>query len=170
VSYVTHEQLAERPGALELAQVASDPQLPVVEAELMEATLLGGDRSAWLPGDVTAADSALARIDVAVADADGLIDGYLVRGKYSVPLAPVPRVVSGWSRDIARYTLHKDRIADERSDPIARAYRDALKLLQLVAEGRFSLGIDDPKAPVSDSPQYAAEPAVFTRQNLADFQ
>ena len=46
MQYVTLPQLAEIPGALELAQVATDQHAAaVVDATLMELTLRAGDRS-----------------------------------------------------------------------------------------------------------------------------
>lgn len=169
--YVTRQQLAESPGALELAQLASDPTLPVLDAALVDAVLRGNDVSDWEPTLVDHAMLALARIDDAVADADGFIDGFLSRAGYAVPLVPVPRIVTGWSRDIARYRLHKDRISDERTDPVARAYRDAERLLKLLVEGKFSLGIDDPHAPPAGGgmPQFKAAEPVWSRESLRDF-
>ncbi len=170
--YVSHLQLAERPGPLELSQVASDAHDALVDAELMDATLRATDRSAWSAGQQAAADEALARIDDAVTNADGLIEGFLSQAAYTLPLSPVPTIVTGWSRDIARYFLHKDRIQDERSDPIARAYRDALALLRLTADGKFSLGINDPQAPTQDAglPQFEAPDRVYSADTLRDFQ
>ncbi len=169
--YVSHLQLAERPGPLELSQVASDAHQVAVDTELMDATLRAADRSAWPADEQAAADEALARIDEAIINADGLIDGFLSQAAYTLPLSPVPAIVSGWSRDIARYFLHKDRIQDERSDPIARAYRDALGLLRLTADGKFSLGIGDPNAPTADAglPDFAAPDRVFSADTLKDY-
>ncbi|MBZ8143413.1 hypothetical protein CLD22_26605, partial [Rubrivivax gelatinosus] len=144
MAYVTHLQLAERPGARELAQVASPDHAAVVADELMDATLRGGDRAAWSEDERAVADAALARIDQVVAQADSLIDGFLVKRGYPLPLNPVPLIVAAWATAIARYQLHKDRIGDEKTDPIARDYRDAMKLLQLTSTGQFSLGADDP--------------------------
>ena len=70
--YITHAELAERPGAVELAQLATDANRPVVDAELMDATLRGADRSAWSAEALTDADDAMRRIDEAVAEADQL--------------------------------------------------------------------------------------------------
>lgn len=141
--YVTPAQLADRPGARELAQVATRERDAIVADDLMEATLRGTDRSTWSADQIAIADDALARITQAIADADGTIDGFLAK-RYPVPLSPVPGVVVNWSRAITRYNLHKDRISGEANDPILRDYRDALKLLQLTADGKFSLGADDP--------------------------
>ena len=141
--YVTLPQRAEMPGALELAQVASDRHAAIVDAVLMESTLLDGDRSAWAPDQIAAADAARTRIETAMEEADGLIDGFLGR-RYTLPLSKSPVLLVTWARAIVRYKLHGDRISTEDKDPIVRDYRDAMKLLQLIADGKFSLGVDDP--------------------------
>ena len=141
--YVTLLQLAESPGALELAQVASTTHAAVVNAELMERTLRNEDRTAYAIEDIAAADEAKARIEELAVEADGLINGYLAR-RYALPLATTPGLLVTWARAIVRYKLHQDRQGDERSDPVVRDYRDAIKFLQQVAEGKFSLGIEDP--------------------------
>lgn len=169
--YITLAKLAERPGALELAQVASTAHQDEVPAELMDLSLRGGDRSAFAPSLIVQADEALARIVEAVEKADGTIDGFLRRRGYPLPLIPVPPIVAEWSRAIARYYLHKDNISDERTNPIARDYRDAMKLLQMVAEGKFSLGIDDPLASdvQRDVRSFGAE-RQFTADTLRDYE
>lgn len=164
MAYVSHLQLAARPGARELAQVASPDHAAVVTDELMDATLRGGDRSAWSDSERAQADAALARIDEIVTQADSLIDGFLVKRGYPLPLAPVPPLVAAWATAIARYLLHKDRISDEKTDPIARDYRDAMKLLQLTSTGQFSLGADDPvlSSPATDV-RFESVAPVFSR-------
>lgn len=168
--YIALVQLAERPGAQELAQVASTVHQDVVPDALMEATLRAADRSAWTSDEQALADAAAARITEAVLQADGLIDGYLRRRGYAVPLSPVPRLVAEWSRQISRYYLHKDTITDERSSPIARDYRDALRLLQLVADGKLNLGEDDPLASaVERDVRSFGQERVFTADKLGDY-
>lgn len=172
MQYITATQLAERPGARELAQVATAEHLRVVPSPLMEATLRGGDRSSWSADEVLAADDALQRIEDAVRQAESLIDGYLARRGYGLPLSPVPELVTGWVRDIARYLLHKDRGGKEDSDPIVRAYRDALKFLELTATGKFSLGAADPiqASPDSLDVRFEASDNVFNRDQLRSFR
>jgi len=160
--YVTTVQLAERPGALELSQVASSESADVVDADLLDAALRGTPNS-------ESAD-ALARILDAVSEADALIDGYLAKRNYTLPLSPVPGLVSAWSRAIARYLLHKNRISDEKTDPIARDYRDALRLLQQVVDGKFSLGIADPAVATGGMPDFVAPDRVFTRDSLDTYE
>lgn len=165
--YVTLLKLAEIPGALELAQVASDQHAGIVDAVLMELTLIEGDRSGYDADAIAAADQAKARIEEAIGEADALIDGYLGK-RYALPLASTPGILATWSRAIVRYKLHKDRITDERSDPIARDYRDALRFLEQVAAGKFSLGLDDPTtgASADGEVQFDSGHKVFGRRYL----
>ena len=151
MQYVTLPQLAEIPGALELAQVATDQHAAaVVDATLMELTLRAGDRSGWEPEDVAAADRAADRITQVIEEASSIIDGYLAR-RYVLPLAATPGILVTWARAIVRYKLHSDRITDDRTDPVARDYRDAIRFLELVAAGKFSLGLEDPTAGAASS-------------------
>ena len=176
--YITHAELAERPGARELAMLASAEHTAVVDAALLDATLRGLDRSAWPPEALAAADATLARIADAVAEADSLIDGFLAQRGYALPLALPPvsasrSVLGAWSRAVSRYLLHKSRISDETKDPIVRDYRDALKMLGLLAQGKFSLGADDPaRAPASAGTdvRFNSAPAIFGRDQLRSFR
>lgn len=141
--YITHQQLLDRPGSRELAEVASDEAGALVPYELMALTLSEGDRSGYDAEQIADADRALARIDDAVADADGVIEGYLRKAGYTLPLSPVPRMVTVWCRAIARYYLHKNSRNLESDDTIVRDYKDALKLLQQAANKQLSLGATD---------------------------
>lgn len=172
MAYITPIDLAERPGARELAQVATPEDKHVADTALMDATLRGGDRSAWSVPDQADADAAMARIQDAVAEADSLIDGFLAKRGYALPLAPVPKLVTGWSRSIARYLLHKSRISMETNDPIVRDYRDALKLLQLTSDGKFSLGADDVVATGGSGTdvRFSYPEPVFGRKQLNSFR
>jgi phage gp36-like protein len=152
---------------LELAQVASSNHAAVVDAELMDRTLRGEDRSSYPADAIAAADEAKARILELVDDATGVIDGYLAK-RYTLPLATTPRILATWARAIVRYRLNKDRQTDERSDPVVRDYRDAIKFLQQVAEGKFSLGVADPEqGPASDGEvRFESGAKVFGRRAL----
>lgn len=168
--YITRADLADSPGALELSQVASDEHRPQVLAELLDAWLRGADVSAWPPEEIAAAERAAARIDTAVRDAGSLIDGYLAKRGYALPLFPVPPLVSVWARAIARFLLHKDRTQLESKDPIARGYTDAVRLLQQTADGKFSLGIADSVAVDKTDARFSSPPSVFGRSELTAFR
>lgn len=169
--YVTLVELADRPGATELSQVATPLRYPAVNPELLDALLRGEPVTGWPADEVQVGTEALDVIVSAINDAQGVIDGFLARRGYTVPLpAPAPSIVRQWARAIARYLLHKDRLTGEQNDPIVRDYRDALKFLQLVADGKFSLGPEDSVAPTGGgSPQFSAPARVFDRQSLKDF-
>jgi phage gp36-like protein len=141
--YVTLLQLLQIPGAKELAEVASSEHAPLVDALLLELTLTDGVRTEYSAEEIAGADAARARIEAAIAEVDGTVDGYLGR-RYALPLASVPTVLAGWARSMVRYKLHPHRGSTEQTDPVVRDYRDAIKFLTLVADGKFSLGIADP--------------------------
>ncbi|WP_420598636.1 gp436 family protein [Neptuniibacter sp.] len=168
--YITHAQLNERPGARELSEVATPEHESLVDYDLMEASLTGADTSAWTAPEIVVANEALQRIDAAVVDATSLIDGFLNQRGY-LPLDPVPGIVTSWARAIVRYQLHQNRISDEK-DPIVRDYKDALKLLQLTADGKFSLGADDAVVNEANDAEIMieSESSVFNRNELNRFR
>lgn len=165
MSYITLPQLAEMPGALELAQVASDKHHRPISAQLMDVTLREGDRSGFTPEQIEQADIAAARIFEAIDESSSIIDGYLAR-RYTLPLPRPPGILVTWARAIVRYKLHPDRIAGEGTDPVVRDYKDAIRFLELVASGKFSLGIDDPTAGTTGAGEIQIHPGdkVFGRR------
>lgn len=171
MDYITLVHLAERPGAKELAQVATAQHLKIVDSALLDAALRGGDLRAWTPEQVAGVDLVLERITEAMTEAESIVNGYLAKRGYGLPLSPVPGLVTGWVRDIGRYLLHKDRISDDK-DAILRNYKDALKFLQMVADGTFSLGAEDPIAnnPMLADVRFDADENVFNRQQLRSFR
>ena len=97
--YCTLVQLADAKLARELAQAATPERLRIPADEVMDAVLRGADTTAMDPDDVAAAQAAVVVIGRALDSADALIDGYLRMRKpvpYTVPLSPVPEVVSVW--------------------------------------------------------------------------
>jgi len=137
--YATPPMLADAPGAQELAEVATPEHLPVAPAALLDSLLRGTTPPSASDEERQAAEDALRVIAAAQLAADAIIDGYLGKKGYALPLTPCPPLVGQWARSITRYLLHKDRRTLESTDPIVRNYEDALKLLQQTANGRFSL-------------------------------
>ena len=150
-AYITLSQLAEKPGAAELAQVTAQiGEMPVATAAL-DVVLRGEDTTNLDPFEIDKALAAIKRIDEAVKDAELLIDGYLRQRGYKLPFERVPRLLTVWTR------------------PILRDYKDALKLLMLVAEGKFSLGLEDELAQTAGLAKFNAPPRVFTHETLKDY-
>lgn len=79
-------------------------------------------------------DVVLAR---ALQDADGDIDAALA-GRYSLPLASVPKVLVRVACNLARYYLYDDRAGEE----VTRRFKDEKKFLEAVADGKATLGVD----------------------------
>lgn len=66
------------------------------------------------------------------------IDGYL-GGRYPLPLNPVPRILTGYACDIARYQLCGTN-GVMMTDEIRDRYKGAFRFLELAAAGKVSLG------------------------------
>ena len=76
-------------------------------------------------------------IERAIDDATAEIDSYL-GGRYQLPLNPVPRILTTYAADIARYRLYDEAAPDQ----VQRRYDDAQKFLRAAAKGEITLGID----------------------------
>ena len=82
-------------------------------------------------------------VDKAISHACQVADGYLA-GRYALPLQSVPTLLNTWCGDIARYWLHKRRInASEKPKTLQTADDDALKMLNLVQNGKMHLFATD---------------------------
>ena len=80
------------------------------------------------------------------------IDTYLV-GRYVVPLSVVSPLIVTYTCDIARYRLSGGQVTEVES--VRNRYKDAIRFLEAVRDGKTDLGVDVP--PATDS----------TTQNLA---
>ncbi len=111
----------------------------------------------------------IARVDEAIATADGLVDGYC-GAKYAVPLAaPVPPIVKGLSMDLAIYYLYARRTIPEK---IAVKYDKAVATLKDISRGLLTLGVQDEPAPSradAASTNKTASDRVFTRDKMGGF-
>lgn len=172
--YCSPAILADAKLTRELAEVATPERMPIPADAVMDAVLRNGSLVGFDPDQVAAAQAALVVINTALESADQVIDGYLVMRKptpYTVPLDPVPGIVTTWARWIARYLLHKDRVnTEERTDPVVRDYKAAIKFLEDIRDGKFSLGAGDPlPAPSAGMPQFCGPERQFTMDTLKGF-
>lgn len=105
-------------------------------------------------------------LDQALGDADAEINTYLAK-RYALPLAVVPQVISRIACDITRYRLYGQQSPQE----VRTRYTDAVKVLQSLADGSVTLGLDPaPTGGGADPlPQAAGADRVFTRDTLKDF-
>ena len=112
MTYCTQADLIERFGAAEITQLSDRAGLGTL-------------------------DSAV--IDGAIADADAEIDGYL-SGRYALPLANAPAVMSRLACDISRYYL----FGHDVTDLVKERYDQAIAYLVKIATGVIGLGPEDP--------------------------
>lgn len=77
----------------------------------------------------------------AIDQADREIDAYLVIAGYTVPADPVPPLITNLSAKMAIWNLHLRKYFD--SDIWSRTYKDCLKLLEKIAEGKLSIGQEE---------------------------
>ena len=102
-------------------------------------------------------------VTAALADASDEIDGYLA-GRYRLPLADPPRILTFLAVDIA---LYKGSVETVVTDERRRRYDDAIAYLTKVATGKIALLSSDPSAPNGGSgATFTAAPRAFTRDSM----
>lgn len=168
--YCTAAQLTD--SAIRAEQLA---KLFDVETALLVATIAGTARDAWTADEIAVADAALVAIDAELLRATGEADARLARRGYALPMSSTQfPILTTWCRAIARYhllALRDGEFADEDSGRIERDYRDARRSLDLVAEGKLSLGAGDPLAVPAEgasasSIRVSSAPRMFSRDTL----
>ena len=82
----------------------------------------------------------------ALADAEAVVDGHL-GGRYTLPLASVPPVLTGAVCDLARARLYKDAMPEV----VKQRHEDALKYLTLLGQGKITLGAVPEPVSTSDA-------------------
>lgn len=128
----------------------------IVDRYSEEQLLISFDRDA--DGDADA--DAIAR---ALADASDEIDGYIA-GRYSLPLADPPRILTFLAVDIA---LYKGSVETAVTEEKRTRYKDAIAFLTRVAKGEVMLFSSDPSAPSGGSgASFSADPRLHTRRKM----
>lgn len=165
--YVTAAELIERFSAEELAQRAAPEGVRVVGA-LFALTVSGGDRDEYSESEIAAADAALVRVQEVIADGQALIDGY-VGARLTLPLATTPRLLKQLAGDVFRYLIYDDQL--EADGIVERRYKNAIKLLTEIRDGRLDLGaaVEDEAGSAADSAEVRAPARIFSRDTLAGY-
>jgi phage gp36-like protein len=101
----------------------------------------------------------------ALDKASAEIDGYLAAGGYEVPLASPPSILAIYCCDIARYRLVG--AAAVETETARNRYKDAMKFLESVRDGRLKLG-GSTTAP-GGVVTVVGSSRIFTDDTLADF-
>lgn len=79
-------------------------------------------------------------IEEAVRQAEELVDGYL-RGRYVLPLDPVPTVLRDAVVYLARHWLYQRRPEGVLPDAVKDSRKDTIKLLESIRDGVVTLGM-----------------------------
>ncbi len=107
----------------------------------------------------------------AIADAGELVDGYL-RGRYALPLLPVPGLINTLAADVAIYRLYARRLRLTPPEIVTERYKTAQKLLEQIQAGKISLGSESTGGavtPETGGVQFTAPERVFNRDTLGDY-
>jgi len=105
-------------------------------------------------------------IDAALADTDALIDGYL-GPRYALPLVPSQDLVTTLAEAITIYKLYTisapERVVDD--------YRDAIKVLEKIAEGKMQLNAAgvEPASSGGSGVQVCDRQPEMTRDNMGGY-
>lgn len=110
------------------------------------------------------------KIARAIAGADAIIDLH-VRGRYAVPLSPVPAEILGISCDIARFKLYSD--STKATEAAIEAHKAAMAMLVAIRDGKMPLdaaaaSATDAAASANDV-EFASEDRFFTRDSLKSY-
>lgn len=102
----------------------------------------------------------------AITDATALIDGYLA-GRYALPLATIPALVTDLAQRIAIYYAHSN-VASEK---ISKDYEAALRQLKDIASGLIKLdaGGAEPEGSGASEVRTNEPERAFTAQTMKGF-
>ena len=78
-------------------------------------------------------------VDKAISRAGDLLDGFL-RGRYVLPLSPVPGIMTNLAVDVAVYNLYKRKKKGTFPQAVADDYKNTLKLLENIQKGLIDIG------------------------------
>lgn len=96
------------------------------------------------------------------------IDGYL-GGRYTLPFTTAPAILAKLCVDIAGWLLHIRRDAGAPAHWQKR-YENATAFLEKVAQGKITLGADDPAGTgTADQPASSSGDRIFTTDTLAGY-
>ena len=117
--YCTHQDIGKAIPELTLVQLSND------------------DSTAELPNESVIEDG--------VRQAEELVDGYL-RGRYVLPLDPVPTVLRDAVVYLARHWLYQRRPEGDLPDAVKDSRKDTIKLLESIRDGVVTLGMPSGEA------------------------
>jgi phage gp36-like protein len=148
----------EVPSAASLDAAVSDPRVDDVAMATDDGLLYLYNGTTWSAIETP-------KVDQALLDASAVADDYL-RGRYTLPLAGLPRTLVLMVCDIARYFLYDDAVIDI----VEKRYRDAVSWLIKIAAGTVTLDSveAEPPATSTGSANISGPGRVFSRDSMRD--
>jgi phage gp36-like protein len=112
-------------------------------------------------------NAAMIRVTAAGNKAQGIIDGYC-RGRYTLPLSPVPDMIKDLSVELTVYNCMARKKEIALSEEQNRRYKNAVNILEHIQQGKIKLFDDiiEPPAFVSNK---TAEDRTFDEETLDQF-
>ena len=164
--YASATQLIQRYGVKEVTQRADDSTPPKVKGDMLKQAAAGEDMSGYTPAEQEATAAAMANVERALRDAGHTINGY-IGGRYQLPLAEVPEVLTLHCCQIARFVLYDD-IASKQVDTL---YQASIKFLRDVSTGMAELGLttSGATAPTSAGAEMISDGRTFGRDSSKGF-
>lgn len=108
------------------------------------------------------------KVTRSIEDSDATVDAYC-KGRYTVPLSPVPDKIRQISADIAIYNLFSrrgDAVPETRKD----RYKEAIRFLEAIRDGKITLGADTPAATnTRDTVSISSNARLFDRDKMSGF-
>ena len=112
------------------------------------------------------------RVNAAAGDAAELIDGFL-RGRYALPLNPVPAIIKTIAKEITIYRLYLRRKRQSITQQMTDSYNAQMKLLGQIQKGDVNLGAGEVRSEAEGTPSAGsyktnktAEDRVFSKETL----
>ena len=146
-NYCTANDILNRVDLYELFQRVSGSLTVLTEAALSDK-IQGNDMTGYSAGIQAEATTALARIDVRITDATGVINSYL-GGKYTLPMLLEFQPLISYCVDISVYYLYQSVLSE--GDMVFVRYTQAMAWLKDVSSGKISLGLDTTDTTVTSS-------------------
>lgn len=149
-----------------LIQLTVDTSAAITWAMVVLA-VAGGALGDLEEDEAAAATEAAASLRDAIDNADSMIDGYAA-SRYLTPFNPVPRLIHIISIDIAIYNLYSRR--ENVPEIREKRYKDAVKLLDRLADGKLTIGeVDKPVVESSGVIKSITRPKLFGQDTLDNY-
>ena len=115
------------------------------------------------PSDVSDLDS---RVQKVIDKVSGKIDGFL-EGRYTLPLPFESSLLKVIAIDLVKYQILSKRGLDDKDAEIIEQKKDAMRLLEKIAEGKLTLEPSKVPAPeVNNDIEIESSPRIFSRDKL----